>query len=381
MHILIMTGSWNGALACVQSFGRRKHKISIVNDKYSPNLRSKFVSNVIDRTELDAADPARSLVDLVDRLSIDLVVPISDADSVLVAQAKELAPTVDAFVSSSVASVMVARSRNSTVEMCRRLGIKTPRTKFTTPQAAAADAKEFTFPFFLKISGFSGSNGVFRVQDSSELQAALPKIPSNAEVQIQEEVIGAFLGITGFCFEGRVLGSFSRGTDYHLSHGGTPPYGRRLNTPALDAILAQIAQELKWTGGIDLDLLQDVDGAPTLLEINPRFSGSIVFPLKLGIDLPSYYIAARNKDFSSPTESTLSDADAFISLEEEAAYLARHPRTAFAEAIRFRRENNFVDSSFPEDLRYSISFFFWRIVQFVRFFMRRHFLRGRQLSR
>ena len=115
MRILVMTEPWQAALACIQSFGRRRHEVAVlaaVGEILSPNARSRFVRGVFRLQPGTLAAFAMELTDLVKRNRIDLVVPISDLDAEIVAAAKAASPDITAFVTGPPEAVAITRSRN-----------------------------------------------------------------------------------------------------------------------------------------------------------------------------------------------------------------------------------------------------------------------------
>lgn len=352
-----MTASWQSALAAIQSYGRKGHSVTVTPGRGTathPNFSSVHVQNIVAFNNDGSAERAYDLARLVDDQGIDLVVPISDRDALVVAYARQLFPAKGAFFSSSTDSILVTKSRNKTTELCRSIGIATPETGFVTHDTAATAAGQLGYPCFLKLSGTVASTGVFAISTESDLKQRLALVPVGTEMQLQARVEGDLVDITGFAVNGRVTGSFAFRCDYEHSHGGTPAYSRRVFDDRLDDLLARIVHKLNWTGGIDLDLLQNGDGGYFLLEINPRFSGTIVFPLKNGIDLPMGYVNLKyQRDDGLGNDSASTDAEHFVSLYEEARYLRDGGEACRQKAIAFRSEKWWVDNSFPDDAGYS----------------------------
>lgn len=361
LHILVMSAGWQSALACIQSYGRKGHLVSVVSDSdrvTDPNSASIFVKSIVSFKTSGDTERAHELVSLVEGKNIDLVVPVSDQDAVIVARAKQLFPENEAFFSSPVESVLITRSRNRTTDLCRSTGIDTPATVFVTHKTAADAAGDIGFPCFLKLSGSVASQGVFEIPDQAGLKSKLALVPKGAEMQLQAKVEGDLADITGFACEGLVIQSFAFKCDYEHSHGGTPPYSSRVHDGRLEVLLSKIVKALNWTGGIDLDLIQKKDGDYVLLEINPRFSGTTVFPFKLGIDLPMGYVnLKRNIDVPSQNFAAKTDAENFISLLEESLYLRVAGEAGRQKAMQFRSDEKWVDNSFWDDWKYSAALF------------------------
>lgn len=358
LHILVMSASWQSALACIQSYGRKGHTVSIIsNGTAHPNHASIFVSNVFFLEEGGDAR-VRELIALVNRESIDLVVPISDADARLVARAKQLFSESPALISAPPEAIWITGGRNQTTELCRALGIDTPKTEFITHDNARSAADALGYPCFLKVSGSAAAAGVSEVESEAELDAKLEQILSGQEMQLQERVEGHYADITGFASEGRVVASFAFRSDYIHSRVGTPCYSQRIKDDRLDQILSKITGSLRWTGGIDLDLLQRMDGSLVLMEINPRFSGTAVFALKVGIDLPAYYIGARTGvDQQERFKPSWPEAERFVSLFEESLFLRGAGEAEILFSQRYREDDKWVDNAFWDDWRYSALLF------------------------
>jgi biotin carboxylase len=353
MHILVMTESSHAALACIQSFGRKGHTVSVIADTIrSTHCHSKFVRNIVSLPyDPDLKKYSTHLIDISRRLAVDLVVPTSDRDAHVVAWAKTFSPTDSAFLSSSLESVELVRSRNATITLCNQLGIATPPTVCVDNATNVTEAaKTLGYPLFLKLSGTVASQGVHFVRSSNELQILLGQLAKPAELQLQKPITGDFVDITGFATEGVIMGSFSFKAEYSHSYGGTPPYVTLFENPKLESILSKITSALNWTGGIDIDCLQTESGDLVLLEINPRLSGTIIFPLKLGLDLPSLYLSTLAGEYAgSYATAKKIDANAFISRQEELRFIWLKPIERLIEAIQFRRNNSWVDSMFWDD--------------------------------
>ncbi len=351
MRILVLSEHWQGALACIQSFGRKGHHVTAAYSiAPTRNAQSDFVHDLVHLPQKqDALERARALGVLVRQRDIDLVVPISDDDALAVAHAAELFPESHAFVSVPSATIELVRDRNASDAFCRKIGVTVPNSCQVTRRDAAGAAAEIGFPCFLKVSGAVASDGVFEIASLSDLTDRLADLPDTAGLQLQSAVKGDFIGITGFCHDGKVLDSFAFTTGYGFSKAGTPPYAWRSTSKQAHAMLDRIAGALNWTGGIDLDLIEGPQG-PTLLEINPRFSGTVNFALRSGHDLPAGYLALKGLPHGPPAFPPV-DAPLFISLAEEARFRKRPGAARFAR--RTRAGHTHVDNGYFDDKGYS----------------------------
>jgi len=354
-----MSEGWQSALACIQSLGRRGHHIyTLAGPEVSIHSRSSHVRGVAKYAgPRDLDSRAAFITGLVSDNGLDLVIPISDSDARTVARCRKTSGDGERFVIADEDAVAQAVSRNRTVELCRNLKIATPRTEFATPEDASAACGKIGFPSYLKVSGTTASRGVFLLESEADLRSCLDTLTRNSEFLIQEAVDGELVGATGFCRDGALLSGFAFKSLRRTALGGTSPHAVIVEAAGpLDA-LGRIAKALNWTGGIDLDFIATPEGNHVLLEINPRLSGTAIFALKRGVDLPAGYLpSARSpSDLACPPENA--EATGFVSLVEEARSIAKGGADMVAQSEAFRREHACVDNAFWDDPGYSRALF------------------------
>ena len=362
LNVLVTSEAWQPALACIQSFGRRGHRVYLLClDAPSLHAASRFVAGVGRYPRRDTLDGlAEAVFRLAEANGIDLVVPVSDDDALIAARINELfppasRPSAPRFVTGGGEATRLIRSRNRTIELCRELGIRTPRTEFTSLPGLAAACEKIGFPCFLKVSGTAASQGVIPLQSAAEIGPAAATLPADSELQVQEPIFGDFVDATGYCRSGRVVAAFAFRAAYDMSAGGTPPHATLCDDPKVLRVLDSLAGALHWTGGIDVDLLATPDGGYAVLEINPRLSGTVIFGQKRGLDLAAGYLPGEESLASPDLPGLDPAATGFVSLAEEARFIARGGAAATQRAARFRREHRCVDNAFADDPGYSES--------------------------
>ena len=360
LDVLVMSEAWQAALSCIQSFGRRGHRVYLLSlDRPSLHAASRFVAGVARYPQCHTLDGfAEAIFRLAETNAIDLVVPISDDDALIAARINELFPPGSRtspvrFVTGGGEATRLVRSRNRTIDLCRQLGIRTPLTEFTDLARLPAACEKIGFPCFLKVSGTASSQGVIRLESAADISRAAATLAAADELQVQEPVSGDLVGVTGYCRSGRVAAAFGFRVAYDMSGGGTPAHATRCDDPAIFRVLDSLAGSLEWTGGIDVDLLTTADGGHAVLEINPRLSGTAIFGQKLGIDLAAGYLAGDEPPASLDLPGLDLEATGFVSLADEARFIARGSAATRERAARFRQEHRCVDNAFADDFGYS----------------------------
>lgn len=292
--ILISSTAWQGTLACVQSLGRRGCDVYVVDHDplMSAVAHSRFCKGVVASPE--EADE-QAYTDFIGRhlqeIRYDLFIPISDRCVRYCSQNRSdwgqyvrlLLPPTDA--------VALASSKTKTCEFAIQEGITIPQTYFPADlDEVKRLCTEDIYPCVVKIPVSTASKGVFIANDQQELMRLYSSNDFDRQWPIiQRYVKGPFYGATAVAEQGEIVSSFMfSNLEQHLT-GGTHPWALGASDPALLDITAKIIRKLNWTGAIDLDFIKGGDSRYYLLEINPRFSGTINFAYRLGIDLPWDY--------------------------------------------------------------------------------------------
>jgi biotin carboxylase len=355
MQVLVMTEYWQTALACIQSFGRRGHRVCVLHHPgyLSPHAYSRFVHKRIpfDHDSGTRAERAGRLLQLLRSESIDLVIPISDEDAHLLAECKAREPERQGLISPALACIEIARDRALTETFCRDNAIRIPQSiQVSSLEALRAAASELGFPMLVKESYSFASNGIGMLYSEQDIDGLDNRFATGRALQAQRFIQGELVGVTGFGWQGQLQGSFSFRIEHKDSQGGTPPYAFTETSTAPAAMLAHIVKCLNWSGGIDLDLIRDAAGELYLLEINPRLSGTTIFPLKLGIDLPRLYEVALKDAFDQlDAPPAVPESVLFISNPEEVLLLSKNPHVNHPKSLELRKKFRYVESLFLDD--------------------------------
>jgi len=175
-------------------------------------------------------------------------------------------------------------------------GIPHPRTvRFTAGDAAVrARLESLRLPVITKPTWGGGGSGM-RVFESREgllehLEAS--STPENPVV-VQEFIRGFDLGSAVFCRDGEVL-HMTMQRNVSADQGTfRPSKGLRFfDDPEVRGVVGRLMGALKWSGIAQVDLRQEEgSGALHVLEINPRYWGSVLGSARMGVNFPD--IACR----------------------------------------------------------------------------------------
>ncbi len=346
--ILITTGGWQSALACVQSYGRAGHEVHLFDpDPDVPLGRSRHCRQVVRAPrENETATYRSALLQTLAAGQYDLLVPSSDAVADIVARAQNEIPERTRIAIASAEQVAMAGNKRDTGRFAEAAGILTPETFYPeTRDEVVRLSERISYPCVAKRPVGTANDGVLICMSACELLAYFdaPESDGNWPI-VQSFVDGDFYDATAVCDRGEVVGLFAFYCPQSYYIGGTPPYAYSVTDPAFLAAARQVLEILAWHGAVDLDFLQDEDGRYRLLEINPRFSGTVNMALKLGLDLPRAYFDVAHGQRTGDYRGRYPDGVLFRTvLNVELNWIAQRPGArlwiAFAKSFRRFRTN------------------------------------------
>jgi carbamoyl-phosphate synthase large subunit len=230
----------------------------------------------------------RNLTELYD---VRLIVPLTDLDHVVLAQARaELAPAVVLVPDEETAE------RCSDKYLAHRFfeerGIGTPPTWLPTELP-----REVRFPVLVKARKGFGSRHIYRAENETELDFFLRY--TAAESMVQAECHGVEFSIDVFCdLDGRCVAAVPR--TMIESKGGESIKGMTVKDPGLIEFAAMVAEALQIIGPACIQCFREPDGELQVTDVNPRFGGGFPLPTAAGSHYPELAIALANGEALEP---------------------------------------------------------------------------------
>jgi predicted ATP-grasp superfamily ATP-dependent carboligase len=305
----VTDGEQRPALAITRSLGRRGVSV-LVGAEQSVSLASaskycvRHVTYPSPYQNPEAFD--RFLVDFVQRERVDVVVPVTDVTTHLVARnwpelgrhTASAAPPFDAFD--------FVANKWQLLQRAAECGIPVPRTHFVDGGAALKQfLSEIEYPAVVKplrsrirtdagwllatVRYAHSESDLIGLYQDTEYLAGYPSL-------IQERIVGPGVGVFVLCDHGRRLAAFA-----HRRVREKPPSGGAsvlCESIALDPELLDQAMRLLgpigWHGVAMMEFKQDRrTGQSFLMEVNGRFWGSLDLAVHAGVDFPflSYQLA------------------------------------------------------------------------------------------
>ncbi len=300
VEALVIGGDSRVALAVVRSLGRRGIPVAVAG--YSRNTlagSSRYAGRklVVPDPFMDPDSLAHALREEA-RLHPDTVwIPATDEVLAVVDRIRDQLPGIRLpFPPSSV--LELAWDKGKLAEFASVCGLAVPRTRRPRSASEAVEAAgDLGFPVILKPSrskmrtknGFR--EGLVRsVRDLQELVGAWERENANIPFPLlQEQIPGHGEGIFVLADQGRVVARFAhRRIREKPPSGGVSVLRESVAVPEfLTEPVDRLIQALGWHGACMVEFRIDArDGKPYLMEINPRFWGSLQLAVDAGMDFP-----------------------------------------------------------------------------------------------
>lgn len=310
-RVLVTDGGERAALAVVRSLGRAGHVVHVV----SPRRRSLAGASRYARTDTQGPDPLaeptrfiESVARLARRLEIEVVLPVTDAAMLALAERRDsLLPA--ALPVPALDRIIAVGDKGRVAREAALHGLAVPRQIVARSREELVDATErATYPMVVKPSRSVVGSGASRaklgvrvVRDATEtlrLARALP--PAAFPVLLQERITGPGVGVFLLLWRGELRAAFMhRRLREKPPSGGVSVY--REGIPLDHDLVARsrsLLQALGWEGVAMVEYKIDrSSGTPYLMEINGRFWGSLQLAVDSGVDFPRMALdLARDRD-------------------------------------------------------------------------------------
>jgi carbamoyl-phosphate synthase large subunit len=221
---------------------------------------------------------ASMLLELCRAEDVDVLVPTVDTELLPLALAREeLADAGVALVAATPETLRTCLDKWRLAERCRG-AVRVPPTWLVD---GSLDAGAVPLPAIVKPRSGSGSRGIALLDRREELDA----LPRDGSLLVQEHLPGPEHSLDVLArADGHVAAVVPR--ERLKVDSGIAVTGRTKHDPALDAFAREVARLIGLTTVANVQVKEDAAGEPALLEVNPRFPGTMPLTVHSGVDMP-----------------------------------------------------------------------------------------------
>ncbi len=295
-RVLILDGFWNKTLAAVRSLGGRGFFVAAgESTRLTPALFSRYCARRFLHPSV-LRHPEEFLVALECELATgryDVLLPMELSTQLLVTKNRQrLEPMVRIpFADADLA--LRLHDKGNLVSFARDQGIECPATFLPRGPGEAADmAPGLPYPILIKPRHGSGGRGIVRVEREADFPAGYARVHARYPLPIVQECLppgGEALGVAvlmNFASVPKATFAYRRTREYPIT-GGPSTARESIRNPEIQERTERLLSSLGWVGVAMAEFKVDPrDGRPKLLEVNPRFWGSLHHAILCGVDFP-----------------------------------------------------------------------------------------------
>jgi predicted ATP-grasp superfamily ATP-dependent carboligase len=306
--VLILDGELRSALAVTRSLGRANAKV-IVGSVSARCLAGASKFAAVDVVYADPKTNEQKFISDIEvacrQHAITDLLPVSEVSlGALIRYRSRFSAVSLPYVDSATYDLAV--DKYQLAQVAAKLGIKTPRTLLCdNRESISENLKGWGFPLVLKpVRSRVFANSTWletKVEYAFSYQDMLDKIQRRDQYEhpfmIQEFIEGEGQGVFFLFNYGAELARFS-----HRRIREKPPSGGvsvLAESFEVDSVTfeqgAQLLRRLKWHGVAMVEFKVSRKGEPYLMEINPRFWGSLQLAIDADVDFPALLLAMNSQ--------------------------------------------------------------------------------------
>lgn len=293
-RVLVLDADSDAGVEVVQSLGRAGAQIDACAPDHCLAFHSRYVSRRLRQPGIAAPAEFNTWIRaLYDDAHYQLVVATTER----ALRAMRRLPATDAVrvraVLASDDAIDVALDKQRTWSLAKSLAVPVPESVLIESLDALPPVQ--AYPVALKtlstlIVGHGAPvAGAVTIADGPEARLAFLRTHlRHGPVQQQTYVAGHGVGIEFLYDRGHAAWHFAHERIHEGSlRGGASTYRRSIDAPPeVFAAAKRLLDELGWHGVAMVEFKVRADGQFRLMEINPRFWGSLALPVKAGVDFP-----------------------------------------------------------------------------------------------
>ncbi len=293
LAVLISDEHYKHSLGIVRHLGRRGARVSIVAaSKESLACKSKYCEEVLLASGTTAEALTEATLDAANRRRFDVVIPVSYAMTKVLGRRRSELPAHTRLELAESETIEMAADKTRMTKLAERIGVAVPKT-FCLEEVRGRTEK-MAFPVVIKPGKeLPGRPPVHYARDAEELEKILAeKTEANGTsgdgLIVQEFIPGEGYGFFATYQNGECKRVFmhKRVREYPAS-GGVSTCAESFYDAELELCGRKMLDALCWHGVAMVEFRRDSrDGKFKLMEVNPKFWGSLDLALAAGADFP-----------------------------------------------------------------------------------------------
>lgn len=352
-RILVLDGMWNKTLAVVRSLGTRGFFVAVgEKTRFATSLFSKYCSRrIIYPSPVEkSGEFLEWLENELKQYRYDVVIPTELSTQKLLTDHLERFSAYCKIPFANSELCVKLQDKAILMEFARQNGIDIPRTYIIHDISDLEGVRDkLDFPAVIKPRASSGSRGIVYVKNKSEFKGSYERVHRNYPFPIIQEHIpkgGGALGVgllLNNASEVKASFVYRRLREYPVE-GGPSTLRESIKRDDVRTIAENLLKNLKWTGVAHVEFIIDPrDRKPKLLEVNPRFWGSLQLAIEAGVDFPFLLYQLAVKGDVDPVHDYRTGVMCRFVIPGDLLHFIHNPE-------RFRLKPGFFDLTIKDDI-------------------------------
>ena len=288
-RILLTDVGYKHTLAAARALSKAGYLVDVIGSKYSYTALSKYVSkNVFSNETLTEAN-INSFIDFLATSKYLCVIPIGGKSVQLISNNREKISKFTNVCLAPSESINICLNKVQTLDFAKELNIRIPKTFAKSDIYDYEKYKNINFPVVVKSSlELERFDPIYCDTYADLLSAVAQDSISKFEYIVQERIIGsgeAFFGL----YQNAILKDYfmhERIREWPIT-GGPSTFARSINKADLFYNGNLLLQSLNWHGVAMVEFKRESKtGDLYLMEVNPKFWGSLDLSISAGINFP-----------------------------------------------------------------------------------------------
>ncbi len=297
LNVLVTDASYKHTLGIVRSLGCRKGvKVTLAAESVRDLA---CASRFCDRIETVAGPDRPGFADRILELAVarhfHLVIPVGYAATLALSRRKVDFCRTTRLEVMDHEGIQTAGNKRRIYEIASAIGLRVPTTVYPQNlQEVASYQSELRYPVIVKPVCESPGLGVRHVRDAGQLlpvyRECVERYAAHQPPMIQEYVPGYGCGFFALYQQGVCKRVFMhRRVRENPPSGGASSCAESFYDPKLKNYGVRLLDRMNWHGVAMVEFRYDTqDGDYKLLEVNPKFWGSLDLALGCGVDFPYF---------------------------------------------------------------------------------------------
>lgn len=301
MRVLVATSSTaddRKTIAAVRALGAAGCNVVVGADRRWPAPRfSRFCQGAVKYPDpaIDMHAFQVRLADILEYDQFDVFLPLCDYTTVAAIRQVHQLQGLTAVAVPGEHARELSQDKLEILRLAERLGIPVPAT-WPVDSGAGLErvASELDYPCVLKLRRGAAAVGLKFPASPEELLAGLDdRLPFSDAVfdgtalLVQEYVPGDTHDVCALFRDGEPKALLTqRRLKMYPPNGGIGIYNETTDDPEIKELASVLLRELRWHGPAQVEFRRDKGGTPKLIEVNPRFWGTLDLAIRAGINFP-----------------------------------------------------------------------------------------------